>query len=66
MGERLARIARAVDYGEDIVYSGPVYKSIEIAGADGIYFDALADIIGDTVQVSSNSVSTPVKVRYAW
>ena len=95
VGERLARIARAIDYGEDIVYSGPVYKSIEIsgvaailsfdhigsglaakdnqplkyfeiAGADGVYVDALAVISGDTVQVSSNSVSAPVKVRYAW
>ena len=95
VGKRLARIARAIDYGENLVYSGPVYKSIEIsgdaailsfdhigsglaasdnqslkyfeiAGADGNYFNALAVIIGDTVQVSSNSVSAPVKVRYAW
>jgi len=27
MGQRLARVARAVAYGEDLVYSGPVYEA---------------------------------------
>ncbi len=95
VGKRLARIARALDYGEDIIYSGPVFKSIalsgntatlsfnhigsglvssdaqslkyfEIAGVDGVYYDALAVILNDAVYVRSDSVSSPVKVRYAW
>lgn len=30
-GERLARLARALVYGEDIVYSGPVVQNVEFA-----------------------------------
>ena len=36
VGERLARIARALDYGENIVYSGPVYNSILINSGTAI------------------------------
>ena len=95
VGERLARIAQALDYGQNIVYSGPLYQSIsvsgntatlsfnhvgnglrssdgqalkyfEIASSDNVYHDAQAVISDDTVQVSSNIVTSPVKVRYAW
>jgi len=31
-GERLALAARAIAHGEDIVYSGPVYRSKEVSG----------------------------------
>ena len=34
VGERLARAARAVAYGQDVVYSGPVYRS-HVVRADG-------------------------------
>ena len=95
VGERLAKIARALDYHEDIVYSGPVFQSMnmsgniailsfnhigsglasingqplkyfEIAGADGFFHSARAVISGNSVEVSSNTVSIPVNVRYAW
>lgn len=40
VGERLALAARAIAYGEDIVFSGPVYRSHEArAGALAIDFD---------------------------
>jgi sialate O-acetylesterase len=32
VGERLALIARARDYGEKVVYSGPVYKGLKVEG----------------------------------
>ncbi|MFP6873147.1 MAG: PA14 domain-containing protein [Verrucomicrobiales bacterium] len=32
VGKRLALVALAKDYGRDIVYSGPVYKSMEVEG----------------------------------
>jgi sialate O-acetylesterase len=38
----------------------------QIAGADQKFVDADAKIEGDTVVVSSPSVSAPVAVRYAW
>ena len=37
----------------------------ELAGADGQWFPAEAHIVGKTVQVSSQQVSTPQAVRYA-
>ena len=94
VGERLAIAARALAYGEDIEYSGPLYDSIsidgskavihfthvgkglvardgalrgfEIAGRDGRYFPALAEIKGNNVVVSSDQVTSPVSVRYGW
>lgn len=94
VGLRLALNALAKDYGKDITYSGPVYKSMMVDGANAVLsFDHLggglvakgdkltgfaiagedkkfvwadAKIVGDTVVVSSASVSKPVAVRYAW
>ncbi len=36
IGERLARFARANTYGENIVFSGPVYDSLRIDGAKAV------------------------------
>jgi sialate O-acetylesterase len=93
-GKRLALWALARDYGKkDIVYSGPLYKSMSvegdkirirfdhlgpdlgsrdgkllscfsIAGADRKFVDAVAEIDGNTVLVSSVSVTNPVAVRF--
>ncbi|HUU20284.1 MAG TPA: sialate O-acetylesterase [Sedimentisphaerales bacterium] len=95
VGKRLALWALARSYGKELVYSGPIYKSMEIegekiilhfdhvggglvagsdgplkgfgiAGADRKFVWADAKIDGDSVVVSSDEVSTPVAVRYAW
>lgn len=96
VGKRLALWALARDYGKkDIVYSGPLYKSMSvegdkirirfdhvgpgleskdgkplswfsIAGADRKFVDAVAEIDGNTVLVSSVSVTKPVAVRFGW
>lgn len=95
VGLRLALNALAKDYGmKDIVFSGPMYKSLKIEGdkarikfdfAEGLkakdgdavkgfavcgedqkFVWADAKIEGDEVVVWSNSVKTPVAVRYAW
>ncbi|NQT01343.1 MAG: sialate O-acetylesterase, partial [Planctomycetes bacterium] len=44
---------------------GPL-KGFAIAGADRKFVWADANIDGDKVVVSSNEVSAPVAVRYAW
>ena len=44
---------------------GPL-RWFQIAGADQKFVDAQAKIDGDTVVVSSPSVSAPVAVRYSW
>jgi len=95
VGKRLALWALARSYGKELVYSGPIYKSMEIdgekiilhfdhvggglvagpdeplkgfaiAGADHKFVWADAKIDGDSVVVSSDEVSTPAAVRYAW
>jgi hypothetical protein len=41
-------------------------KPFKVAGSDGIFYDASAQIAGDAVVVSSPSVSEPVSVGYLW
>jgi sialate O-acetylesterase len=45
---------------------GSPLKSFEVAGADGTFVAATAQIDGDAVFVSSPDVAVPVRVRYAW
>ena len=38
-----------------------------VAGSDGVYYPATAEVVGNTIiVVSSPSVSSPVSVRYGW
>lgn len=46
-------------YGDELV-------GFEIAGADGNYYAAKATIVGNKVILTSDSVSAPTKVRYAY
>jgi sialate O-acetylesterase len=91
VGRRLALAARAVAYGEELVYSGPTYRELaveggkarvsfdnvggglrvelrgfEIAGADGKFVPAKAEIVDGEVVVSSDQVPEPTQVRYNW
>ncbi|MBC8290024.1 MAG: sialate O-acetylesterase [Planctomycetes bacterium] len=95
VGNRLARWALAKTYGkEDVVYSGPLYKSIkveggkahlsfahgkglstrdgksptefQVAGADGKFVPATAEIKGETVIISAEGVAEPKTVRFGW
>lgn len=95
VGNRLALWALAKTYDKkDVVYSGPLYKSMkiegdkvhlsfahakglksrddkplsefQIAGADGKFVAATARIDGDSVIVSSDSVTAPKHVRFGW
>lgn len=96
VGQRLARWPLANQYGVDVAYQSPTYKSMEkegdkiilsfehvdggwrpfdvrepvgfaIAGADKKFVWAEAKILdGNRIEVSSDDVSDPVAVRYAW
>ena len=95
VGNRLALWALGKEYKRDIVYSGPLYKSMkvegdkirlsfahvggglksrdgkplsefEVAGADGQFVPANADIDGDTVVVRAKEVASPVQARFGW
>jgi sialate O-acetylesterase len=52
--------------GGGLVTKGDSLKGFAIAGADKKFVWADANIVGDTVVVSSDKVSAPVAVRYAW
>jgi sialate O-acetylesterase len=96
VGERLALWAMAKVHGcKDLVYSGPLYKSMSakggkvvvefdhagggltssdskpltwftIAGKDRRFVEAKAEIVGQTIEVSSDKVPEPVAVRFGW
>nr|WP_311490831.1 GDSL-type esterase/lipase family protein [uncultured Alloprevotella sp.] len=46
--------------------NGPKLIGFEVAGEDGVYHAAMAQIEGTTVVVKSNAVKNPVSVRYGW
>jgi sialate O-acetylesterase len=52
--------------GMGLVAKGGALKGFAIAGSDGNFVPANAEIRGDTVVVSSPGVSRPVAVRYGW
>ena len=107
VGKRLCLAARHLAYGQELVWTGPMYDSMKvegnairlnftqtgggliigtapwvapnvaplsnesllgfaIAGEDKKWIAATAKIDGNTVVVSSDQVSAPVAVRYAW
>lgn len=94
VGNRLALWALAKTYGKDVVYSGPLYRSMtidgnkvrlsfahaaglksrdgkplrefQVAGEDGRFVDAVAEIDGETVIVSAEAVAAPQQVRFGW
>ena len=53
-------------HGGLVARDGKPLACFEVAGGDEAYFKADAVIDGDTVLVSSPTVTTPVGVRYAW
>ncbi|MDD2797368.1 MAG: sialate O-acetylesterase [Bacteroidales bacterium] len=97
VGKRLAALALAKDYGQNVQYQGPVFQSMaiegnairisfvpatigtglntrngkipatfRIAGSDNKFYPAYAQIDGNTVLVSSDYVTNPTNVRYAF
>jgi sialate O-acetylesterase len=55
------------DYAKGLkTNDGKPADNFSIAGPDGKYYPAVAEISGSTVIVSSNDVSKPINVRFAW
>lgn len=48
-----------------VAQDGPL-TGFTLAGADGVFHPATAEIAGDTVVVTSPAVAAPVAVRYGW
>jgi sialate O-acetylesterase len=51
---------------EGLVQKGEVIHGFTIAGADGVFVPAVAQLKGEQLVVRSAEVSTPVAVRYHW
>lgn len=96
VGHRLSLWALAKNYGRsELVYSGPLYKSMkvdgstvrlsfahagdglkssdgkpltefQIAGKDGVFVPATAEIDGKTVLVHADGIAEPAHVRFGW
>ncbi|MFZ4582381.1 MAG: T9SS type A sorting domain-containing protein, partial [Paludibacter sp.] len=45
---------------------GAALKEFQIAGTNGVFYAATANIVGNTVEVSSPNVSIPAVVKYAY
>jgi len=43
-----------------------VLTGFQLAGRDGVYSDARAEIVGETIVVTSEQVPEPASVRYGW
>jgi sialate O-acetylesterase len=54
------------DHGDGLHSNGDKVTCFEVAGADGIYFPAVAKVKDQNVIVRSDKVKTPVYVRFAW
>jgi sialate O-acetylesterase len=57
---------RFTSCGTELVAHGGAVRSLEVAGADKVFFPAAGTLETDTLLVSSPDVSQPVAVRYAW
>lgn len=55
------------DYGEGMHTSdGQPLRTFEIAGVEGVYYPAIAEVVNNRVKVYSDAVKNPCYVRYGW
>jgi sialate O-acetylesterase len=52
--------------GAGLMANGDSLKGFTIAGANGKFLPARAEIVGSTVVVTSDKITKPVAVRYGW
>jgi sialate O-acetylesterase len=65
-GESGTLVLRFAHVGSGLVARGGPLREFAVAGADGDYVWAQAEIWGDRVVVRSAAVPAPARVRYAW
>jgi sialate O-acetylesterase len=59
-------IVASFTHADGLAGKGGPLQWFQVAGADGVYVDATANVQGKTVVVHSDQVPAPVSVRYAW
>lgn len=60
------KVLSEADLGGDLTAKGGELKGFTLAGEDKKFMPAKAEIVGDTVVISSDQVEKPVAVRYLW
>lgn len=60
------KITLTFDYADGLKAIGGTLKDFEIAGKDGKYYSATAEIKDGKVEVYSEKVKKPLSVRYLW
>ncbi len=64
--EKARAVISFTHVGEGLMAQGGPLNGFSIAGADGKFIAARAEIAGATVVVTSDQVAKPVAVRYGW
>ena len=60
------KVIVSFDYAEGLHFSDKKSSQFEIAGADTIYYEAVAVIKNNSVILKSEKVKNPIKVRFSW
>lgn len=60
------KVIVSFDYAEGLHFSDKKSFQFEIAGADTIYYEAVAVIKNNSVILKSEKVKNPIKVRFSW
>jgi sialate O-acetylesterase len=60
------KVVVSFDFADGLHFSNTKVNQFEMAGADGIFYEAEATLKNNTVVLQSDKVKNPVKVRYAW
>ena len=60
------KVVVSFDFAEGLHFSNTKSNQFEIAGADGIFYEAVASIKKNNVILQSDKIRNPVKVRYSW
>lgn len=54
------------NYADGLHFKGKTSTQFEIAGEDGIFYEAQPKIVNNTIVLTSKKVKKPVHARYAW
>lgn len=60
------KVIVSFDFAEGLHFTHTKTNQFELAGTDGVFYEAVAVIKNNTVILQSNQVKNPVKVRFAW
>ncbi len=60
------KVEVSFDFADGLHFSNAKNNPFEIAGTDGVFYEAVANIKNNTLILQSDKVKNPVKVRFAW